>query len=252
MITEVVKKPVKQKHPRPDGYKKEHYRNLEKWSYQKWAWEFLRRNDDFIKECEKIKEGTADGNDMDEEKLEVALKFGLKKFKDYKEGYNGESGQPGYSIRSISKWVNINNDKSVTRTVSIKIRSGQMLIRFDLNNMLEDRRAYTKQIELAETSIKMNLKKYGELINKKAGIHNHQPSVFGLYIRLLDHRAQGRTYYECAKLLYPEKEKTYGKSEMEQLVSNSIKAANNLAKKGYLYLALSEKPNLSVIPLQKE
>ncbi len=45
---------------RPDGLSIDRYKGHEKWSYRRWAWEFLRRNKDFIKACEALdrKEGT--------------------------------------------------------------------------------------------------------------------------------------------------------------------------------------------------
>ena len=45
---------------RPDGLSIARYKGHETWSYRRWAWEFLRRDDDFIRACAAVdhNEGT--------------------------------------------------------------------------------------------------------------------------------------------------------------------------------------------------
>ena len=231
---------------RPDGIDTSRYQGLVNWSYKKWAWEFLRRNSDFISECKRVRNSTC------EEKNEVALKFGLRKFKDFNEGYSSGSGQPQFSIGSIKSWSNIDSDKGASTSLNIKLSPGQMLIKFNLNDILEDKKAYAKQLRLAENLIKNKLSVYAESLNKKEIEHKPQPSKYGLYIRILDYLAHKKTYVECAQLIHSERLKDLAKEDLHELVSNHIKAARKLAKTGYLYLSLlSGKPNVDKIPLQK-
>jgi len=75
---------VNNKVDRPDGTDVGRYRNLNKWSYRKWAWEFLRRNTSFIAECKRVRNGT------EADRQAVADQYGLKKFKMY--AYSTETG----------------------------------------------------------------------------------------------------------------------------------------------------------------
>ncbi len=65
--------PTQAKRKRPIGREKNEYSGHEQWTFQRWAWEFLRRNSDFQAACKQ-----AAGNPVDEQA--VAEQFGLKKF----------------------------------------------------------------------------------------------------------------------------------------------------------------------------
>jgi hypothetical protein len=118
---------------RPDGTEVDRYKNLEKWSYRKWAWEFLRRNSNFIAECKRVERGT------DKEKYAVADRFGLKRFKMYSEQYKGTSGYPRFAMGSISSWTNLDCDNAVDRRVNVNLGYGQVLVRFNLSPVIQDR-----------------------------------------------------------------------------------------------------------------
>lgn len=50
------------KRPWPDGTDLDFYMklNVHKWSYRRWAWEFLRRNRKFIEACKSVVNENAD------------------------------------------------------------------------------------------------------------------------------------------------------------------------------------------------
>lgn len=60
---------------RPSGENLEDYDGHDRWSYRRWAWEFLRRNDQFIGACRALEDGDEPRRD------EIAKQVGLKKFK---------------------------------------------------------------------------------------------------------------------------------------------------------------------------
>ena len=70
------KKVESKKAKRPDGLSLDRYKGHEKWSYRRWAWEFLRRNEDFIAACDAL-------NRNEKTEIEIAEEFHLADFKHY-------------------------------------------------------------------------------------------------------------------------------------------------------------------------
>lgn len=218
---------------RPDGSDSDRYKNLEKWSYREWAWEFLRRNSDFIVECKRVRNGT------DAEKLAVAEQFGLKKLKMYSENNKGTSGSPRFSMGSISSWTNLDCDNAEDRRLAIRLGYGQVLVRFNLPPVIQDIKALDKQFRLAEQRIKKRLAVYEKIIKKEAAIHKHKPMNFGIYIRLLDLLNAGKSPLECAQQVFPSKVKDARTDNyLRQDVKAPIDAAKKMAEEGYLYLSI--------------
>lgn len=235
----------KQKEKRPDGTDPTRYKNIEKWSYQKWAWEFLRRNEDFISECKRIEYGT------EIDKQAVAKQFELKKFKTYSESYKGGNGCPRFLLGSISSWTNLDSDPNNQNRVTTRLCHGQVLIRFDLASVISDRKALDKQLRLAEARIKKRLVAYEKQTHKEAAVHKMKAMNFGIYIRLLDCLSLGKTPLECAKLIFPSKVSD-GQTDhyLRQAVKAPIAAALKLADEGYIYLSiLAGKPDGKGIPV---
>lgn len=239
----------KVKQVRPDGLDVARYRNLKNWSYRRWAWEFLRRNVDFILACKSATSGT------EEEKMAVAQKFGLKKFKKYTESYKGESGYPIFSTGSITSLSNLDCDKNSIHRKKIEIKAGQVVIRFDLASAMNDKKSLKKQLRNAEQKLTKLLIAYEEIIHRKADAPKHKVSSFGKYIRLLDHWAAGKSRSECAQLIYPDEAKSFQSGDrkpfdMNNLIKNQLKMANEYAKERYRYLPLMKgKPSVIDIPL---
>lgn len=72
---------------RPDWTKPESYpKTPEAWPFRVWAWEFLRRNPEFQRQCDELAEASAAA------KQRMARSWGLGEFKPYKEPYHGPHG----------------------------------------------------------------------------------------------------------------------------------------------------------------
>lgn len=237
---------IRTKKKRPDGTDTTRYENFEKWSYRQWAWEFLRRNSEFIAECKRVRNGT------DAEKQAVAKQFELKKFKMYSEKYKGASGIPQFSMGGISSWTNLDCDNEEDRLLTIRMSHGQVLVRFNLAPVIKDVKALDKQLRLAERRMKKRLAIYEKLIEKEAAVHKHKAINFGMYIRLLDLLAEGKKPLECAKLIFPSKVND-GRTDqyLRQDVKAPIAAALKLADEGYIYLSiLKGRPQGKGIPVE--
>src|SRR3989338_6346386 len=229
---------VNNKVDRPDGTDVGRYRNLNKWSYRKWAWEFLRRNTSFIAECKRVRNGT------EADRQAVADQYGLKKFKMYSENYRGASGMPRFSMGSISSWTNLDCDNAEDRRIGIRLGYGQVLVRFNLPPIIQDIKALDKQLRLVELRIKKRLAKYEKIIEKESALHKHKAMNFGIYIRLLDLLNAGKTPQECAELVFSSRKEIGGRGKyLHHIVNEPIESAMRMADEGYLYLSvLKEMP----------
>lgn len=220
------------KRKRPDALDGDRYKNISRWSYKRWAWEFLRRNENFIKECKRVEFSS------NEEKQDVAKAFGLKKFKSCKEGYLSKSGYPKFSLGSISSWSYLQLSSEEPQIFEVEIKYGQVLIRYDLASALADKKVLDKQLQSAESRVRRRMEIFENKIQKKAAEHRPKAYNFGKYIRLLDYLAHGKTPLECARLILPSKIDENTDHYMRQHIKSPIEAAKQLANEGYLYLSI--------------
>lgn len=208
----------------------EDYINYDNWSYHRWAWEFLRRNPEFRKACDSVKNASA------AEQNAVANRFQLKKFKRYNEAYKGVSGYPIFLPATISSFT---HDPSLEDDILKKIRSrpGQVIVVFDLNVALKQEQFLNKQMQSAERKLKKRLKKLRQVNNvtEIAGQAKPKRSKYLNYLRILDLLAAGKSKIECAQVL--SRDNTIKTSEdASQELGKQIKAAKLLSSEGYIYL----------------
>lgn len=237
---------VVKKKGRPTGEDLSRYKRIHNWSYHQWAWEFLRRNPEFIAACESVQ----DLND-DNLKQDVAERFGLRKYKYYKDSYKAKPGKPQFALGSIRSLSNIDSTNA-NRSPKLQIASGQVIIKFDLAAALEDREALAKQLRIAERRLQKRLAEYAANLRRKVGVHKPKPLKYGAYIRLLDLLNEGQSDVYCAELLVAELkgEAKIMPSQAKRKLRHPKESAMQLADKGYRYLALLPgKPEGKGIPL---
>jgi len=71
------------RHPSlPEGASIEDYAGWESWHYREWAWQYLRRNEDFQKSCLDLSKTTSQ---LNQKQQEIAEFYFLKKFKHFSE-----------------------------------------------------------------------------------------------------------------------------------------------------------------------
>ncbi len=217
---------------RPDGATIDRYKGMSEWSYRRWAWEFLRRNSKFIEACNNAE------NKSEDEKQAIAQQFGLLKFKDFKDGYKGSYGFPKFETETLTSWTNLDIEGAPKKLNKIKLNPGTILIRFDLNRAMADYKAFEKQLRDAEDRLKKRLDLYSEMRNTKPARINHSVKTFGIYIRLLDARADGNNIAQCAQLIEPKKSEGKTPTELRDSVKHRIKQAEEYANYKYLSLPL--------------
>ena len=243
---------VKPKKQRADGTDPERYAGLEKWSYKRWAWEFLRRNEDFRAAC---KQANATGSEVEKEK--VAAEFGLKRYKSYNEAFRGSSGRPLFATGSISSWSRIDCEDDEGKKIRVTLDGGQVLIRFDLASALNDAKVLEKQLRLAEIRLEKRLKSYAANKKKQVQVGRHKVGTFGQYLRLLDLRAAGIRQIESGLLVAPKKARRLetmlaGKEDFAPAINKRMNRAIEYATELYRYLAvLKGRPSVKAIPLEQ-
>lgn len=155
------KKVESKKAKRPDGLSLDRYKGHEKWSYRRWAWEFLRRNEDFIAACDAL-------NRNEKTEIEIAEEFHLADFKHYKKPYKSTSSPaPKFTVRTIKKRMKLPTKKHDGKP--LEMSTGQVWLRFDLNHEFIVRGSLDAQLRVAQRSLNLgNLSK------------THSASAFGL------------------------------------------------------------------------
>ena len=226
---------------RPTGEDVARYKKMDKWTYKKWAWEFLRRNPDYIADCKKVVSA------FDDEKDAIARKYGLKKFKYNREGYREGVGRPKFDRGSMGFIPNLNEDATITR--KINIAPGKVLVQFDLVTAFCDKKALNKQIRRTENMLDIYKKQLPAKLIEQINVQKPKVMNFGIYIRLLDALAANKTTEECADLIFPN-EKYEKPSFKNKKVRDKIKSAKSYALDKYRYLSIFQgKPNCKAIRL---
>lgn len=163
---------------RPDGTNEKDYANCEKWPPKRWAWEFLRRNPSFRSDSKAVL------GKSEAEQRAVAEKYSLKRFKPANEAYRGPHGVPIFLGSSIRSWTNW--DESLLELTKIKLKQSQVVILFDLEKAMVDRRSLRAQLLEAEKRLRSRLAELEAVRRKKADDHKPKSHVLKTYLRLLD------------------------------------------------------------------
>jgi len=242
----------KKKWKRNDGTNAKKYAGCEKWTYRRWAWAFLRRNEHFQAACKE-----ADASGRTEDKDRVAAKYGLRRYKSYRDPYVGEGGKPVFSAGSITSWSHLDCENDGAKRVCVTLDGGQILIRFDVASALNDVQILEKQIRLADSRLRNRLKSIEVQFKKEAKIRRNKVSTFGHYLRLLDLRAAGKTLAESGKIISRRNADNLAndrhdltKEDLASQTSKQESRAIEYATELYRYLAvLKGRPYVKSIPL---
>lgn len=217
------------KRPRPSGREKDEYSGYKLWTFQRWAWEFLRRNAEFRAACKR-----ATGN-PDKEKA-VAEQFGLKKFVNFTKGSRKPSWSPKFRSASVDVW----RWQQGARKPAITIRAGQALVRFDLSPCTGDVSVLKAQLEDARKRLERLQKLYLAEVNSpepKSG--NRKPIYFLNSLRLLDLLATKVEPGRALRLVHEHPKTRAPMTDPEALdkYRKQLNLAKEMASNGYRLLA---------------
>jgi hypothetical protein len=220
---------------RPDGTSDKYYAKCEKWPPKRWAWEFLRRNPNFVLDTESVRGQT------EAEQLAVANKYGLGRVKPASDRYRGVHGFPQFFGGIIKCWPNL---EDASRKLSSTVGKNQMVILFDLEQMIADRASLRNQLDQAEKRLQKSLKELEIKNGKKAAAHKPKWEAMKFNLRLLDlvDVAQ-KTPLDCYVILdktlagKSKPDDKYLKEHVNSRYSSRIKEARAYSMEKYRYIA---------------
>lgn len=140
-----------------DGENLTPYKNYKEWTYKRWAWEFLRRNENFQKACNAI-----GPNENEKRQQEIAEEFGLKKYKYYKDAY--KKGKTAKFISTVSAWKNTSTSEYTGPKLPKTLKQGEVLLRVNLKIAINDNYFINALVNDSERLLKKYLK---ELLSTK-------------------------------------------------------------------------------------
>ncbi|BEP53042.1 hypothetical protein GmRootV118_02860 [Variovorax sp. V118] len=225
---------------RPNGKNLEQYKGAGTWSRKRWAWEFLRRNVDFLERCKELKKNVPGALPAED----VARQFGLKRFKSAAEPFwkKGEFQKPRFVAESVPSYSRLVDEQPARRVRPLKV--GEVAFILNLDTALLHAASLRKQIAVVTKIAKKRLGELAELREvatvPKHRIHENQLLSF---IRILDARAAGMKRRDVFELVFPdEAEQCARKAGTWEDVYSPLEArAKEYAAGDYIKLVLTDK-----------
>lgn len=222
---------------RPKGTHLADYLGHQSWSYRKWAWEFLRRNEAFISACDAASE-----DDLAKQ-AEIAATFKLKRFRHYGWDFQGTKAEaPRFLPSDVSFWSFKGTD--ATHHPKLSMQNGQVFVRFDVSQAILDSGAIEAQLRKAHRVLLTQLKKYVQSVGvKPPRAHKPRKDNYLRLIRLLDllDANERKTSHSLkASALRAVNTPTAAKlsnSEVLEKYRHQIATARRYASSGYLFIA---------------
>jgi hypothetical protein len=223
----------------PDGTSIEDYAECRSWSFHRWAWEFLRRNTKFQDACK-----TMATNPTPSDKLEIKDKFGLVRFKHYTDAYGAtKKERPKFKTADVVCWPRVSEKifRKIKANFPKDLKPGQVLVRFDLNNVPVTPSSIKAMLGATEIYLKSAAKIWSKEQGKTTGNRRNREDLLPL-LRLLDldhNRAITKvSRQQMAEMVYGSGEKQFG--DPGRVISKKLTTAKRYRDSGYLHLAASE------------
>lgn len=225
---------------RPDGLSIDRYKGHEKWSYRRWAWEFLRRNNEFIQACEALESKKPEERTAAEKDL--AEQFYLAVFKHCNMSYKSkENPSPKFAVRTIKKREKLDADKpdALPLKRTVEMAAGQVWLRFDLNHEFIVGGSLDTQLRVAKRSLKTALATYSEAIGRKPAITKKPKcNSFLTLLRRLDAVAGHNVGVQGLAALELDAFSNLGSAERSKKADSLMRRPKEYAKDVYLTLAI--------------
>lgn len=222
--------------PRPTGRSLSEYPGYPEWTFQRWAWEFLRRNPEFQQACRDAGEDSA-------KRIAVAEQFGLRRFERFQYEKKRPNWAPKFSAASVSKWSWLKNQK---KPLPLSFDAGDVVLRFRLAETALEPAALTAQLADAKQFLLQRRAEYLQDMQVEPGevITAAKPVYFLRNLRLLD-LLDGKGAARCTagralRLLHEKRGTQMSEAEALERYREQINQARALAKSGYRLLAIRE------------
>ncbi|WP_238914410.1 transcriptional regulator domain-containing protein [Achromobacter insolitus] len=229
----------------PDGLSKKQYPAYLRWTWQQWAWEFLRRNSAFQRGCELVNPSQRGAIRTS---MQVARNYGLREFKHYLEDY--ASGQGPAVFAGLPVYNNLDGEKS--KSLTLTLRPEEAAFRIDLSShrksVIDEQLAHVKQ------RIHQLLDQHAKPPRSTPRPQQHSSEKLLTYLRILDAVSTKATKLpDAAMQIFPDTEighlkheldtakdpaaKTAVRVELANHLRSAQRTARPIAEKGYLVFA---------------
>jgi|GEM_PF-4674297 len=229
----------------PNGLSKTQYPTYMKWTWQQWAWEFLRRNAAFQRAC-KLAHPSQRG--AIRTAIRVAHDYGLREFKHYLEDY--ASGQGPAVFVGLPVHHNLGAEKS--RSLKLTLRPEEAAFRIDLSSHRQS--VIDEQLAHVRQRIHQLLDQRAKPPRSTPRPQRHSSEKLLTYLRILDAVSTKATKLpDAAMQIFPDTEighlkheidtakdpaaKTAVRVELANHLRSAQRTARPIAEKGYLVFA---------------
>ena len=228
------------KKDRPNGESPEQYKGVRTWSRKRWAWEFLRRNADLLKQCSALDKDAPEALS----KEDIAEQFGLKRFKSAAEPYSkkGKFQKPRFVAESVPSYSRLLDEHPPRRVRALQ--AGEVAFILDLDAALLNAASLRKQISVLTKTAKKRLSELAELRKvAKVPAHRVHENQLLSFIRILDARAAGMKRRDVFELVFSgEADHCAGEGSTWEDVYSPLEArAKEYAARDYIKLVLTDK-----------
>jgi len=223
---------------RPTGESKSAYKKYKNWSEAQWAWEFLRRNPNFLKASRDIRLNNSDG----QTRAKVAKEFGLAEFKPAHDGFKTKN-PPVFLVAAppVVARLQANDPADLT-----PLEVGELVARIDLRIAMSDKHALKLQLDAIKTLVEAALVRFASASGKRKPIGRRNrtdgdTSNLDL-LRVLDllaARGKGHDFNDqrLMEILFPGKLKPKASgNDWRKFLSRVKDRANDMADHGYVKL----------------
>ncbi|MDH1379593.1 transcriptional regulator domain-containing protein [Comamonas aquatica] len=218
LFEKILSEPERKRRPAKVRLWEKDYPDYKLWNSQRWAWEFLRRNEEFISDCDLI-------NNRNRSKQEQVIcdKYGLSFFKNYDDK---NAPYPEFINKVIEAWEN--EDKK-DKKVEINLKHGQMLILFNVDQTLATSFELSAQIKSAREALEQyrddlifSSSKDLMDIEEPPKRRSSSPIHYVRHLKVIDSRNKGVPWARIAKLVFFEKIKNDEKIKGHPLTNIEI------------------------------
>lgn len=218
---------------RPDGMSEADYAGHENWTKIRWAWEFLRRNPDYIARSVEL--------DKEPDKSEAkatAHNYGLKVFKPAWEDYKGKGvSKPKFLDNRIGFVARLTKDDPAIFERNLLV--GDILIRINILAALKNTAAIKSKLRATKKAVQRKFESLSGASLKKSPYHHVKGHDNWLpLIRLRDAKAAGLRPRKYASAIFGNEALNTDPVERKSVVDQAAATAKKMLATGYRYIVV--------------
>lgn len=210
-----------------DGMNEEDYEGYRNWTPKQWAWEFLRRGEDFICKCKSY--ATEDKAVL----RALAVEFGLRKFKHYLEDYDINE-KPRF-VSAIRYITNFKEEKSDLKTTLFR---NEVFLKINLEAALSSTKIFNWQVKESKRTLEklmFDLRASTDIKNIQSTRMKFTIDDYLKMLRLLDAKRSDSkmTRVNKFRVIYPDIAKNLDKDQITDEYKRRLNSARNLTSKHF-------------------